>query len=320
MNAVDIYSTIAVVSAGLSGVLGTFVATNMFVQASRNEILRGTVASQASVLVRGVSFVRPLATRFYKITWIEHWADRVVTGCTCAHIAAQPIAVVSCVLLGSVVLFCVGWLLGGIVAGCIVGGIGVWMPYAWASQKKEAYFDAMREALPDAVRSMAACFHAGLSQQQTFQQLAHDVRGPLAEVFEDASHLLASGERISMVLEGLKREQLPQELTFVATALEMQHEAGGTMKQVLDAAGEMLANEEELRRSLRVQTAQAKLSARVVVLVSISLVGVLSALSDGFITAFTSSIPGVMMFVCAIAMQVLGVLLVRRALNIGVPA
>ena len=49
------------------------------------------------------------------------------------------------------------------------------------------------EGIPDALRSMAVCFQAGLSLLQTFQQVASEVQGPLGTLFARAAHQLETG-------------------------------------------------------------------------------------------------------------------------------
>ena len=88
------------------------------------------------------------------------------------------------------------------------------------------------------------------------------------------------------------------------------------MKQVLDAARDSMKGELALRRSLRVQTAQAKLSARIVVVMPFILVAVFSLASPDFLTPFFSSVFGYALFALAVFMQVAGVVLVHRALSV----
>ena len=65
--------------------------------------------------------------------------------------------------------------------------------------------DALREGIPDALRSMAVCFQAGLSLLQTFQQVASEVQGPLGTLFARAAHQLETGEGAGRALEVLRR-------------------------------------------------------------------------------------------------------------------
>ena len=71
-----------------------------------------------------------------------------------------------------------------------------------------------------------------------------------------------------------------------------------------------------LRRSLRVQTAQAKLSARIVVVMPFILVAAFSLVSPDFLMPFFTSVFGYALLGLALVMQVAGIVLVRRALSV----
>ena len=106
------------------------------------------------------------------------------------------------------------------------------------------------------------------------------------------------------------------EILFVSVALEVQHRSGGSMQQVLEAARESVATELSLERQLRVQTAQARLSAQVVTVMPFLLVGAISLLSPGFLGPFFSSVTGLLLLLVALGMQVAGVLIARRMLKV----
>ena len=88
------------------------------------------------------------------------------------------------------------------------------------------------------------------------------------------------------------------------------------MRQVLQATTETVKGELALRRSLRVQTAQAKLSARVVAVMPFILVSAFSLASPDFLMPFFQSVQGYALLALAILMQVAGIVLVRRALSV----
>ena len=85
---------------------------------------------------------------------------------------------------------------------------------------------------------------------------------------------------------------------------------------VLEAAGDSVKGELSLRRSLRVQTAQAKLSARVVGVMPFILVAIFALVSPDFLDPFFTNAFGYGLLATAIVMQVAGVLLVHRALSV----
>ena len=174
--------------------------------------------------------------------------------------------------------------------------------------------ESARESIPAALESMAACFGSGFTLQQTFQQVAADVDEPLAGTFRRAAHILEMGGGADRALEELRRDSCAAELSFIAVALDVQHQSGGAMRQVLQAATETVKGELSLRRSLRVQTAQAKLSARIVAVMPFVLVSAFSLASPDFLLPFFQSIQGYALLALAVLMQVAGIVLVRRAL------
>lgn len=108
------------------------------------------------------------------------------------------------------------------------------------------------------------------------------------------------------------------ELVFLATALEIQHKTGGSMQRILEAARQSVVDELDLKRTLRTQTAQAKLSAQIVTAMPFALIGVFSLVSPGFLDPFFESAAGLILLAVAIGMQIAGISLVRRLLKVEV--
>lgn len=181
---------------------------------------------------------------------------------------------------------------------------------------RERRYEAMRDCVAPALESMSACFGSGFTLQQTFDQVSHDVGGPLGEVFSRSSHILEMGGGAQRALAELRKGSNATELAFVAVALDVQHQSGGSMRKVLEAASQTVRSEIDLKRSLRTQTAQAKLSARIVAAMPFVLVGVFSLLSPDFLTPFFSSAQGYALLALALLMLGSGIMLVRRALTV----
>ncbi len=78
------------------------------------------------------------------------------------------------------------------------------------------------------------------------------------------------------------------------------------MRQVLDAARDSVEGELSLRRALKVQTAQAKLSAQVVSVMPFALVAVFSLVSEDFLAPFFASASGWALLALALGMQAAG--------------
>lgn len=229
-----------------------------------------------------------------------------------AQLVSLLLALVAlCLTVGSVVA--ASLVFGVALAGCLVVMLG-----CWAKHSLERAADEFKEAIPDALRTMQTCFSVGHSLRQTFDQVAQRSDGPLSVLFGKAAGVLASGGTVHDSLDCLKKGADDPELLFLSTALEIQHRTGSSIQQVLEVTRGVVEGDLEMRRSLRTQTAQARLSARIVTVMPFALVALFSLLSEGFLSPFFESFVGICLLSCALLMQLGGVLLVRKMLKVGV--
>lgn len=284
---------------------------DMYRRAGAGGFARGLVRN-------GITPLMKPARVFLGVRWLRTSVERMVTVLRLHGVECDVLSLTSVLLGACVVLFVVGFALGSWVAGVAFAICVFAAGSAWSSHMFERRRDSIREALPDAVRAMSACFHAGYTLQQTFGQLQRELKGPIGGLFGSARDAMDTGSTAREALAALRGSSIVPELSFISVALEVQHRAGGSMRHVLDSACESLESELELRRSLRVHTAQARLSARVVTGVTIGLVGVLSLLTDDFLGPFFASGLGMAMLTAAVAMQCAGVLIIRKMLRVEV--
>lgn len=184
-----------------------------------------------------------------------------------------------------------------------------------ATEKKT---QKLRSAIPDVLRSMSSCFQAGYTLLQTFEHIEQESKKAIKKLFGRCTHILQTGGTVSDSLVCLKEEKSTPELSFIAVALDVQHQTGGSMKPVIESARDMVENRLELLRLLQVQTAQAKFSARIVTILPFALIAVFSIISPNFLAPFFSSFLGVLIFGVACIMQVAGVLMVRKMLKVEI--
>jgi len=276
--------------------------------------LRGLVAWRVR---NGFPFAFPATKLLMRIPAVKGLLEEAVVFCKARGWAS------TCETVGSVLLvvLCVLALLIGALTRSPVAAFAtplcvVIILSVLASNAKDKRQEAIREAVPEALESMAACLGSGFTLLQTFNQVSGDIPGPLGETFARSAHVLEVGGSAERALSELREGAHASELAFVAVALDVQHQSGGAMRQVLDAATDTVKGELALRRSLRVQTAQAKLSARVVVVMPFVLIAAFSLASPGFLMPFFSSVFGYALLSAAIVMQVAGIVLVRRALAV----
>lgn len=278
----------------------------------------GGLSLARRICAHGVPALMPLAHRLVTLPRVEAWAQGACELLAYRGVRATEATVCSLIAAFALVVAVACGLAFTPVAGAALAAAATIAVTGAVSRRVRRQRELLRDALPDALRTMEACFHAGLSQSQTFQQLAREAPRPLSDVFDRAARAFEAGEPLHAVLARMRGESGVSELSFLAAALEIQHQSGGSMGPVIGAARDSLEGELDLERSLRVHTAQARLSARVVVGVTVLLVAALSALSEDFLGPFFASPAGMVLFGMAVAMQVAGIVAVRRLLDVEV--
>ena len=284
----------------------------------RRPARRRRSGSAVRIVRNGVGAFVPLARCAMRAGAVRRFAEGMAAVLAERGIATGPVQVTSivcglCVVAAGGALVLTGSLAASLAAMlCAVALTAFWSGHQTQKMRQQA-----RDAAPDAIASLAACFHAGLSLMQAFERVSQEVPGSLGSSFAQGAHVLQTGGTASEALACLREGDAVREMSFVAVALDVQHQAGGSMGEILESARQSLESEMELSRTLRVKTAQAKLSARVVSVMPFVLVCALSLISEGFLDPFFESAAGLVMLGFALAMEAAGVIAVNRMLRVG---
>lgn len=307
---------------GGAAVLGSAVARRLAKRSRSAAYSIGGEKNRAgwvSWLVRnGVGLMRPVARAVLRNARVRASVANLLTAVEGIGFIATEESLLSLVLAAMLIVGVGGSALtaapicGVALALCVAAACAI---YAKGSEDKRR--ERMREAVPDALRSMAVCFRSG---SRFFRRCSRWglLRKPVGVLFQRAAHLLETGGSTREALSVFQGRNSVPELAFVSVALDVQHQTGGSMERVLDAARETVEGELELTRSLRVQTAQAKLSARIVSVMPIVLIALFSLVSEDFLGPFFSSFAGMALLCIAVAMQVAGIVSVRHMLKVEV--
>lgn len=310
----------AIVFAGIAGVMlgyRAFYAIHGFGRAS--SLLASSVPSRVLLqLQKGIPAFDRLSKRLTEtIPLFAEASGRVAVVLEERDLSFAQETLIS-LLLGVAVVTClIGWLVTaslvfGIAAGCIV----VVAALSYIKNRGEKRDAVMREEIPDAIRSLGMSFRSGHSLPQTLAASSKECSGYLGRLFAISADRLEMGATTSEALSVMCSNPRVPELSFVAVALDIQHQTGGSITPVLESAMETVEGELKLLRNLRIQTAQAKLSATIVTVMPFILVALFSMMSPDFLAPFFSSLLGMALLALALGMQLGGVLIVRRMLKV----
>ncbi|WP_251198144.1 type II secretion system F family protein [Anaerotardibacter muris] len=287
---------------------------------SEAALLSGAESSRMHYLLRnGIRPFEPLARALVKVPAIERFLGNIRTTLAERGVTTYTTSLASLMVGISIILFAGGMLLSGSWVFAITAiFLAIIALNTWVTKQQELYKTRLREELPAALQGMNACFCVGYSLPQIFDQVALDLEGPLKQVFLRTAAVINAGGTVEEALEVLKHQTNEPELFFLATALEIQHRTGSSLSQVLEVVRQSVSDQLELKRLLQTQTAQAKLSAQIVTIMPFVLIGIFSLISEGFLDPFFTSTIGILLLCAAIAMQAIGIVLVRKILHVEV--
>lgn len=279
----------------------------------------GWAARMQMLLIGGVRPLLRPSKKLLEMQAVSSLAKRAQTMLEERGSKANEEALVSLLIAASAASLLLGFALSGsIVFGVTLACIAVMGSAGYVRTMTDRTIRQMREDVPEVIRCMQTCFRSGQSLLQTLAYTSQEVGGALGKVFSVAAKRLKMGDTTQSALGILRKYPEVPELTFVAVALDVQHQTGGSIVPVLESARESVEGELELMRTLRVQTAQAKLSATIVTIMPFVLIALFSLMSPDFLSPFFSSWQGVFMLGLALAMQLAGVISVRHMLKIDV--
>ena len=183
--------------------------------------------------------------------------------------------------------------------------------------KERKYSHALQVAMPQGMRLLCIALDAGSSLVKALDYTAQNCEEPLAGELKRVVWDLRAGQGFDEAMAHLSKRTGGTEFAYLAIAMEIQHKSGGRLGDVLQSVSKMLQQNIELTQDLQSKTAQARLSARVVSLMPIVLLVILSLLTQNYIGIFFSTPIGIVMFFAACVLELLGIVLVRKSLNIN---
>lgn len=176
----------------------------------------------------------------------------------------------------------------------------------------------LEKQLPHALSLIGSGLASGMSLSHAIAFVASDVPEPLASELGIVADEMRGGTGVVEALARLAARVPVPGLDTLLVAVELQYTLGGDIVALLDRAIRSMRSAEELRERLVVQTAQARLSARIVGALPIALFAVLSVSSHEYFTGFFTSPIAFGSLVVALLLEALGTLLVWRAASVAV--
>jgi tight adherence protein B len=278
---------------------------------------RGSTADDSLDILREVTFSTiPALDRFLR-------KNRLATG-LCLLIEQCGLEwTVGRVVFTTLAAVCVGAVLGQwwIAPGLLGWAPGLALgatPYVFLVQKRDRRFRRITGQLPAAIDLMSGGLRAGQGVAATIETVAEEVDEPLRAEFRQASVELNFGLPFREAMLNLRSRVPVPDVQFLIAAILVQKETGGNLALILDKTSVVIRERLRVGGELRVRTAQGRLTGWLLSSLPFVIFIGLNLLHPGYGRVLFEDPIGQKMLTYAGIMMVIGIMLIRKIVNVGV--
>jgi tight adherence protein B len=199
-----------------------------------------------------------------------------------------------------------------------IGVIAGALPIVFVKFKAKKRLAQFEEQFPEAIDLIARALRAGHALPTALQMAGEEVPDPVGGEFK----LLFEQQNYGLSLtEALRAfgERLPVlDARFFVTAVQTQREMGGNLSEVLDKLAAVIRERFKVKRQVRAVSAHGRITGVVLGILPPVVAGILFVLSPAHIRLLVDDPLGVYMVVTAIVLQLIGVVVIRRIVDVEI--
>jgi tight adherence protein B len=219
--------------------------------------------------------------------------------------------------------FAIGVLLGraqlnlSVLIGIVFAIIGWMIPPIYLKIRAGRRTKAFVNQLGDTIGLMANSLRAGYSLLQTLELVSRESPSPMCDEFRRVVREVGLGVSPQQAMNNLLRRVPSEDLDLMVSAINIQHEIGGNLGQILDVIGETIRERVRIQGEISVLTAQQQLSGNIIALMPLVLATGLFLLNPDYMLGMFVW-PWVCIPIGAAVLLVIGYIIMRKIIAIEV--
>ena len=233
---------------------------------------------------------------------------------TVAEYMLLTIAVIVVGIAGGAVVTRRFWIIGAVVGGIL----GFLLPRIWLGLRQTRRLNAFNDQLGDTITLLANSLRSGYSLLQSMEMVARELPPPMSEEFERVTREIGLGLSNEEALNNLYRRIQSDDLDMMITAINIHHEVGGNLSEILDTIGHTIRERVRIKGEIRTLTAMARYSGYIVSILPIAVAGLLFVMNADYMSALWEDSCGVQMMIGSGLGMFTGWIIIRRVVNIEI--
>ena len=205
-----------------------------------------------------------------------------------------------------------------IILATIGGLLGFRLPHVVIDIKKKKRMKALNSQLPEALTIISNGLRAGFSFPQAMSVVSKEMEPPISEEFARVIRENSLGKPMEEALQNLTDRTDDEDLDMFVTALMIQRQVGGNLAEVLDNISHTIRERIRIKGEIRTLTAQGRLSAIIICALPAVVAGVITLMNPEYMLVLIQETVGIIMIGTAICFMIIGIIIIRRIVDIKV--
>ena len=222
------------------------------------------------------------------------------------------------VMAGILAALAASMLTVSIIITCIIGFVGSSIPFIHVFWMRRRRFDKFLEHLPDALELMSRALSAGHAFSEALQMVSTEMPEPISTEFRKTYEEQNLGLSLKLALENLTQRVPLLDLRLCVTAILIQRETGGNLAEILEKVAVTIRERFRILGDLKTLTTSSRMSAWLLCGLPIFVAVAVNFMNPDYMSVLWRDERGHKLIAAAILMQLAGMLIVRKILNIKI--
>ncbi len=202
---------------------------------------------------------------------------------------------------------------------CIVATIfGFFLPMLVVRYYRQRRIRQFNTQLVEALQAMANAFKAGLTFPQAIEHVAKESPPPLAQEFGLFVKEVKLGVQLEEALVNMGRRVGSDDLELVVVSTNISRQLGGNMAEMFETISGTIRERFRLEGKINGLTSQGKLQGLVVGVMPVILLVIFNYMRPDLVGPMLDHWAGYILILVMILMEVMGMLIIRRIVNIDI--
>ncbi len=227
------------------------------------------------------------------------------------------------------VLLNIGTTLGGFLGGLVLtqGNLliglagmvaGFYFPRIYVRQLQARRLSAFNNQLGDTLLLLSNSLRSGYSLLQSMETVSKELPAPMSTEFDRVTREIGLGLTIEEALAHLLERIDSDDLDLVITAINIQHEVGGNLAEILDTISHTIRERVRIKGQIRSLTGMQRMSGNVVAILPVVLGLLIFVINPRYMSGIFSNVCGIMMLIIGGIMIVVGYVAIQKITDIQV--